>query len=83
MKSAVAALLFVFALSVEPAIAQTTAQPSLRERVRPGVTYEDCVTRCKMCGSGKNPHCINYFCSGYPHRKPGKRPLPVVCPQYS
>lgn len=75
--------MLTLALSVGPAIAQKTSPPPLIAQIRPGVTYEDCVERCKKCGSGRNPHCIKYFCTGYPHRKPGVPPLPVVCPQYS
>src|SRR5207237_1410827 len=52
MKSRAAVLLF--ALAVYPAAAQTTSQRPLIEQIRPGVTYEDCVIRCKKCGSGKN-----------------------------
>jgi hypothetical protein len=48
---------------------------------RAGVTYEDCETRCKECGTGRNPDCVKNFCTGYPRRKPGAAPLPVVCPQ--
>jgi hypothetical protein len=72
-------------LLFSPAFGQT---PVPRSQVPPSqgnlgsaVTYEDCVTRCKKCGSGQNPECIREFCSGYPHRKRGAKPLPVVCPE--
>ena len=78
--------LLLVGLAISPALAQkadeqTPKQPTLTEQMRPGVTYEDCVTRCEKCGSGKNPDCVRNFCTGYPHRKPGEAPLPVVCPQ--
>ncbi|EHR01105.1 hypothetical protein Bra471DRAFT_01790 [Bradyrhizobium sp. WSM471] len=82
MKYAIGLLLA--GLLVGSALAQKShREPMLIEQIRPGVTYEDCVTRCQKCGSGKNPYCIKNFCTGYPPRKPGAAPLPVVCPQYS
>ena len=69
-------------LLLAPAFAQTPPQPPLIQQIRPGVTYEDCVARCKKCGTGKNPDCVKNFCTGYPRRKPGVAPLPVVCPSY-
>lgn len=82
MKHAVG--LLVAGLLVSPTLAQKShREPMLIEKMRPGVTYEDCVTRCHKCGSGKNPYCIKNFCTGYPHRKAGAAPLPVICPQYS
>ncbi len=74
--------LLLVGLAISPAVAQTAKEPTLQERLRPGVTYEDCVTRCKQCGSGKNPDCVKNFCTGYAHRKPGAKPLPVECLNY-
>lgn len=78
--------LLLVGLAISPALAQkvkeqTPKQPTLIEQTRPGVTYEDCATRCEKCGSGRNPDCVKNFCTGYPHRKPGAEPLPVVCPE--
>ncbi|QIO32976.1 hypothetical protein [Bradyrhizobium sp. 1(2017)] len=67
---------------IGPAIAQEKAPKTLQEQRRPGVTYEDCVERCNKCGSGKNPDCVKNFCTGYEHRKPGVKPLPVTCMDY-
>jgi hypothetical protein len=74
--------LFLVGLAISPASAQQTKKPSLMEQMRPNVTYEDCVTRCEKCGSGKNPDCVRNFCAGHPRRKPGVGPLPVECPSY-
>ena len=82
MKRLVALLLFGLLLAPAFARTQTPPQPPLIQQVHPGVTYEDCVERCKKCGTGKNPDCVKNFCTGYPHRKRGAAPLPVVCPSY-
>lgn len=82
------AIMLVFvAFLMNPAFAQNTSQappnaPKASGGLRPEVTYEDCETRCKQCGTGRNPDCVRNFCTGYPRRKPGAAPLPVVCPQY-
>ena len=75
--------LLLVGLAISPALAQKAKEPTLMEQIRPDVTYEDCVARCKQCGTGKNPHCVKNFCTGHPHRKPGAKPLPVACPDYS
>jgi hypothetical protein len=70
-------------LAISPVLAQKDkGPPTLIEQMRPAITYEDCETRCKECGSGRNPECVKNFCTGYPRRKPGAAPLPVVCPGY-
>jgi hypothetical protein len=73
-------------LAISPALAQkvneqTPKQPVPTEQTGWVLTYEDCVTRCAKCASGRNPDCVRNFCSGKPHRQPGASPLPVVCPQ--
>ena len=78
--------LLLVGLAISPAWAQdgkgqAQKQPTLIQQARPGVTYEDCVARCNKCGSGMNPDCVRNFCTGYPHRKRGATPLPVVCPE--
>jgi hypothetical protein len=78
--------LLLVGLAVSPALAQkaneqTPKQPAFIAHIGPGATYEDCVTRCERCESGRNPDCVKNFCTAYPHRKPGEAPLPVVCPQ--
>jgi hypothetical protein len=74
--------LLIVGLAISPASAQKAKEPTLMEQIRPGVTYEDCATRCEKCGSGKNPDCVKNFCTGHPRRKPGATPLPVECPSY-
>lgn len=54
----------VLTLRLVRRIAQEASQPSRIEQIRPRITHEDCVTRCKKCGSGKNPRCLKYFCTG-------------------
>lgn len=53
MKRLVALLLFGLLLAPAFAQTQTPPQPPLIQQVHPGVTYEDCVERCKKCGTGK------------------------------
>jgi hypothetical protein len=84
MRNVIGLLLVGLAISsalAQKANEQTPKQPALIEQMRHGVTYENCVTRSEKCGSGRNPDCVRNYCTGYPHRKPGEAPLPVVCPQ--
>ena len=74
--------LLLVGLAISPALGQNAKEPTFLEQMRPGVSYEDCVTRCKKCGSGKNPDCVKNFCAGHPHRKQGAKPLPVECLNY-
>jgi len=71
-----------FAQTPQPPLprVQPTQVPPSQRNFGSAVTYEDCVARCQQCGSGHNPECSRNFCTGYPHRKPGAAPLPVVCP---
>jgi hypothetical protein len=81
------AILLSLALFDSPASGQKASQPPPTEHpppiehTQPIVTFDDCVARCEKCKSLKNPDCIKNFCTGYPRRKPGESPLPVVCPQ--
>jgi hypothetical protein len=81
------AILVLLALFVSPATGQKASQPPPTEQpppiehTQPVVTFEDCVARCEKCKRLKDPDCIKNSCTGYPHRKPGESPLPVVCPQ--
>ncbi|MGY2807485.1 MULTISPECIES: hypothetical protein [unclassified Bradyrhizobium] len=81
MKSGIALLALV--LAALSAMAQQQEKPKrLIDEHRPGVTYEDCVARCDACMGHRNEACIANYCRGYERRKPGAKPLPIVCPSY-
>lgn len=77
------AVVFVASLFVGPAVAQKTSQPPLIEQIRPGVTYEDCVTRCKNAAPARTLTASSISALAIRTERPGASPLPVVCPQYS